>query len=78
MTKLTKQEIENLIENADFVHWYEINVFQYKKDGYWTLIQDDKVLVENVNCVYWYKKNTFRYYKDGKWKQIINTEVKND
>ncbi len=74
MTKLTKQEIKNLIKDADYVNWFAENVFQYRKNGKKTLVQDGKVLVKDVDDVWWFAKDVFRYEKDGKEYKIDLTK----
>lgn len=72
MTRLTQQQIKNLIEDADDSWWYANakNVFEYEKDGKWTLIQDGEVLIKNADYVWWYAKNVFEYFKGGEYKKL--------
>ncbi len=74
MTKLTEQQMENLIENADEVYWFAENVFKYKKNGKETLVQDGKILIENVDYVEWYAKDVFSYEKNRKEYKIDLTK----
>jgi hypothetical protein len=61
---LTLEEIKDL---GLHYHEYAKSVYEYMKDGYYTLVEDGKVLIEGVEWVYWYEKGLFKYKKDGSW-----------
>ena len=69
MTKLTKEQITEIKNNADETFEYSKDMFLYLKDGKNTLIQDGEILVENVDKLWWYEKDVFEYQKN--WKKTL-------
>ena len=65
MTKLTKEQIAEIKDNADYVYKYSEDVFEYQKDGKWTLIQNGKTLVEEADYIEWHAVDVFKYEKNG-------------
>ena len=67
--------LEEAKEKADYVYEYKKGVYEYKKDGKYTLIENGKVLIDGVDWADWYEEGVFEYEKDGKWTLIENGKV---
>ena len=64
-----------LVDNADFVYWFDRGVYKYKKDGKITLVENEKVLIDNVDDVSWCELGVFKYIKAGKRTLVEHGEI---
>jgi dUTP pyrophosphatase len=65
MTKLLTYEEAKV--QADYCHWYEEGVYEYKINKKYTLIEHGKILIQDVDWCEWSAKGVYIYELDSKY-----------
>lgn len=76
---LTLKEVKNLgLKFHKYsTSYYSIckEVYGYKKDDKWVLVQDGEVLISDVDWVYWFDKGDYVYTDGYKWVLVQDYEI---
>jgi hypothetical protein len=61
---------KTVISDVDSIHWYSEGVYEYEKNGKYTLIEKGETLISDVDWVHWFSEGVYEYEKDGKTYKI--------